>query len=285
MLMPLSEPALFLMGYCTAMYLPQWGLHDAPFRSAYDARNFFESSTHEEALARLHFLVEQHRRLGLLMGDFGCGKTMLLEVFARAIRRRGHPAALVELVGLQGSDMLAELAIQFGLAPDRGATAASLWRSLGDRIVEYRYQLLDTVVLLDDADQASQEVLAQITRLAQLDRSAESRLTLVLAGRQERMNRVGRGLLELADLRIDVEPWEPADTARYVKHSLEQAGCQTEVFTASAIERLHQIAQGVPRRVSQLADLSLLAGAGQNLPQIDAGVIDSVYHELGVVQV
>ena len=267
------------------MYLPQWGLHDAPFRSAYDARTFFESSTHEEALARLHFLVEQHRRLGLLMGDFGCGKSMLLESFARAIRRRGHPVALVELVGLQGSDMLAELAIQFGLAPDRGATAASLWRSLGDRIVEYRYQMLDTVILLDDADQASQEVLGQITRLAQLDRSAESRLTLVLAGRQERMNRVGRGLLELAELRIDVEPWEATDTARYVKRSLEQAGCHTEVFTASAIERLHEIAQGVPRRVSQLADLSLLAGAGQNLPQIDASVIDSVYHELGVMQV
>jgi general secretion pathway protein A len=283
--MPLSEPTLYLNGGRTAMYLPQWGLRDTPFRSAYDARYFFESSTHEEACARLHFLVEQHRRLGLLMGDFGSGKSMLLEAFARAVRRGGHPAALIDLVGLQGTDMLAELAIQFGLSPDQGATAASLWRSLADRIVEYRYQLLDTVILLDDADQASHEVLAQITRLAQLERSAEARLTLVLAGRRERMNRVGRALLELAELRIDIEPWEPADTASYLKHALEQAGCQTEVFTASAIERLHQIAQGIPRRVSQLADLSLLAGAGQNLPQIDVAVVESVYHELGVIQV
>jgi general secretion pathway protein A len=108
---------------------------------------------------------------------------------------------------------------------------------------------------------------------------------LVLAGHRERMSRIGRGLLELAELRIDIDPWEAGDTAGYVRHALEQAGCQTELFTASALERLHEIAQGVPRRVSQLADLALLAGAGQNLPQIDANVVDSVYHELGLMQV
>jgi general secretion pathway protein A len=145
--------------------------------------------------------------------------------------------------------------------------------------------LLDTVVLLDDVDQASRELLAQIARLAQLDRSAESRLTLVLAGHRERMNRIGRTLLEMAELRIDIEPWEPADTASYLKNALEQAGCQAEVFTAAAVERLHQIAQGIPRRVTQLADLSLLAGAGRNLPHIDVEVVESVYHELGVIQV
>jgi general secretion pathway protein A len=267
------------------MYPSQWGLRETPFRSCHDARYFFESSTHEEALARLHFLVEQHRRLGLLMGDFGSGKSMLLEVFAQRIRHAGRPAATINLLGLEGADLLAELAIQFGLFPERGARVATLWRLVCDRITEYRYQLLDTVILMDDVDQASGELLAQIARLAQLDRSVESRLTIVLAGHRERMNHIGRTLLEMAELRIDIEPWEPADTASYLKRALAQAGCETEVFTASAIERLHEIAQGIPRRVTQLADLALLAGAGRNLPQIDVEVVESVYHELGVIQV
>ena len=244
------------------MYPPQWGLHETPFRSAFDVRYFFESSTHEEALARLHFLVEQHRRLGLLMGDFGSGKSMLFEVFARTIRRSGRPVALIDMVGLQGADMLCELAVQFGLAPDRGATAVSLWRSLGDRIVEYRYQLLDTVILLDDADQASQEILAQIVRLTQLDRSAESRLTLVLAGHRERMSRIGRGLLELAELRIDIDPWEAGDTAGYVKHGAGTGGLPNG--TLHPLGR-RTVARDCPRRspASQPVGRSCAAGRGR----------------------
>jgi cytidyltransferase-like protein len=86
-------------------------------------------------------------------------------------------------------------------------------RALGDRLSEFRYQQLNVIVLLDDADQASRPVLAQMTRLLQHDSSPESRLTLVLAGRQTRMGRLGSHLLEMAELRIDLLPWEETDTA------------------------------------------------------------------------
>ena len=87
----------------------------------------------------------------------------------------------------------------------------------------------------------------------------------------------------LAELRIDLEPWQRADTEQYVKTLLSQAGRQSPVFAQPAVDRLHELAHGIPRRVSQLADLALLAGAGQNLEQIDAGVVEEVYQELGVV--
>ena len=75
------------------MYASHWGLRESPFRNCLDPHCFYQSPTHEEALARLHFLVEQHRRLGLLLGPDGSGKSLLLEVFAaqsaprRATRR------------------------------------------------------------------------------------------------------------------------------------------------------------------------------------------------------
>jgi len=267
------------------MYQSHWGLDETPFRTRLDPRFFYHSPTHEEALARLSFLVEQRRRLGLLIGEHGSGKSLLLEVFAAETRDRGRPVATVNLLGVEGAEFLWILATRFGLNPDHSAAAPSLWRLVTDRIVEYRYQELETVVLLDDADQASEAVLMQVARLTQLDPSADSRLTIVLAGRQERIGRLGNTLLERAELRIDLAPWEPGDTENFLKTALAQAGRKTPLFAQPAVARLHELGQGMPRRISQLADLALLAGAGQDLEQIDADTIESVYHELGVVEV
>ena len=118
-------------------------------------------------------------------------------------------------------------------------------------------------------------------RLARFEPSPEMRLTIVLTGRNEGMAKLGESLLGLAELRIDLEPWQPADTQQYVKTLLSQAGRQKPVFAPRAVDRLHELAHGIPRRVSQLADLALLAGAGQNLEQIDAGVVEEVLSGAG----
>lgn len=267
------------------MYQSHWGLHETPFRNRLDPRFFYQSPTHEEALARLHFLVDQQRRLGVLLGSQGSGKSLLLEVFAEEVRRAGQPVANVNLLGVPPAEFLWLLAAELGMNPDRGLPLSVVWRLVTDRICEHRYQQIGTVVLLDDADQAEESVIAQIARLVQFDPSPESRLTIVLAGRQERIARLGETLLERVELRIDVVPWEQADTENYLKASLAQAGRQSPLFAGPAIARLHELGHGVPRRISQLADLALLAGAGQNLERIDADTVESVYHELGVIKV
>ena len=267
------------------MYQTHWGLRETPFRTCLDPRFFYQSPTHDEALARLQFLVEQHRRLGVLIGDTGSGKSLLLEVFAEQMRRGGRPVAKVNLRGLAPEELLWALVSSLGLNPDRGERLPSLWRMLADRLAEHRYQQLETVVLLDDADQAAPDVLAQVTRLAGSDYSPESRLTIVLTGCQAQIGRLGRSLLEMAELRIDVEPWEASDTEDYLRHSLSRAGRENPVFDEPAVRRLHELTHGIPRRVSQLANLALLAGAGRELDRVDAEVVESAFHELGVIEV
>ena len=151
------------------------------------------------------------------------------------------------------------MAADWGLSLEPTQSLTQLWRAVTDRLIEYRYQQLEAVVLLDDADQADRQVLRHVTRLARFDPSPETRLTLVLAGRNEGMSQLGLRLLDLADLRIDLEPWEPADTESFW-HTLAQAGRQSPVFAESAVARLHELSHGIPRRVAQLADLALLAG-------------------------
>jgi len=173
----------------------------------------------------------------------------------------------------------------FGLWPDPAARPCELWPLIGDRISEYRYQQLPAIVLLDNADQSEEAVLSYIARLSQTDMSPESRLTVVLAAVPEGVSRLGEGLLEQVELRIDLEPWSRAETADYLNAALAKAGSDRPLFAEGAVARLHQLAGGVPRRVTHLADLALLAGAGQNLDTIDAEIVESVYREVGTVQV
>jgi general secretion pathway protein A len=267
------------------MYQTHWGLAESPFRSRVDQAAFYESPTHEEALARLDFLVRQHHRLGLLVGSGGGGKSLVLEVFAGQLRREGFPTAKTNAIGLGPVEFLAEAAVGLGLNPDSRLSIAGLWRLLNDRISELRYQCMETVLLVDDADCASREVLTQVMRLVKSDPLPDSRLTMVLAGRPERMGRLGTTLLELAELRIDLEAWEPADTAQFIETTLRKAGRSQPVFAGPALERLHELSDGIPRRVSQLADLALVAGAGRKLDTIDADTVDSACRELGAIEV
>lgn len=264
------------------MYHLHWGLSDSPFRNRLDARQFHASPAHDEALARLHFLADQRRRLGVLLADPGCGKSLLLEVFAAELRRAGRSVARLSLLGLDPHELCWQLAAAFGLAPREPATTAQLWRKLTDHLHENRYQRIDTVVLLDDADEAAGDVLQQVARLAQSENSTDSRLTIILAADRAHVEGLGNRLLELAELRIDVAPWEYADTVDYITSALRRCGRDRPVFTAAALARLHEVTRGVPRRINQLADLCLLAGAGKDVQQIDVDTVNTVQEELGV---
>lgn len=265
------------------MYREYWGLREAPFKSQLDPRSFYLNPTHEEALARFHFLIADRRRLGLLLGDCGSGKSLLLEVLARDATQAGQQVAKFSLMGLEADEFVWSLAAAWQLCPSRSASLRELWPAVIDRLAEFRYQRLTALVLLDDADDASPEVAAQVARLAQCELSSEARLTIGLAARSDRVHRIGHRLLELADLRIDIQPWEQADTEGYVRHALALAGRTGATFMPSAMARLHELSQGIPRRVNQLAELCLLAAAGQGLDLVDFHTVETVHDELGSV--
>ena len=128
------------------MYQSHWGSRESPFHESHDPQGFYQSPTHEEALARLHFLVEQRRRLGLLLGPEGSGKSLLLELLANDLRRHGPVVACVNLTGISGDEMLWSLLAQFGRNIDRCDQTPVLWRALSDRLAAFRYQQVDAVV-------------------------------------------------------------------------------------------------------------------------------------------
>ena len=231
-------------------------------------------------MARLHFLVDNRRRLGILDGPGGCGKSMLLDVCARQFQQQGRQVVSLNLMGLDASEFLWRVAAGLGVNPRTDGRPLELWRDIDDQLLANRYQRIDNVILCDDAEEAESEVLTLLARLAQFDLSDESRLTVVLATASDRCHLLGRRLLELCDLRIELEPWTQEEVIDFVRSTLTAAACSPDLFTREALSRLFELTDGIPRRVQQLAQLALIAADGQDLEQIDELTLNAVQQEL-----
>ena len=260
-------------------YRSHWGLAESPFQSAVDPRYFHPSPTHDEALARLKYLVEHRRRLGLLSGAAGAGKSVLLNLLGRELARQGCAVAALNLTGISSDEFLWRLAAQLGSKPKADDAAFVLWRRISDRIAENGYQNLATVLLLDDADQCDDSVLNYVRRLLSDDGRANS-TTVVLGVNSLTAHQIGARLLDQVDLRVELEPWTVDETADFLASSVQKAGRADPAFDREAAARIQQLAQGSPRRVSRLAELSLLAGASLQIPRIDEQTVESVFQEL-----
>jgi type II secretory pathway predicted ATPase ExeA len=257
------------------MYQNYWGFERPLFtpdagRGALDA-----SPVHTEALARLDFLTGSQCPLGLLLGASGSGKSTVLAEFAKRAERSGAVAAFVSAAGADEAAILAELAT--GLSLPVEPAAWQTWRLIADRLCELKLDTLRAVVLLDDVDRAAAGALAVVERLLALDGAP---LTIVASARPETAARLGARLLGQASLRIDLNPWNEAETNDYLTAQLKQAGSRQPAFDAGAARRLFELSGGAPRRVNQLAQLALVAGASQRLVQIDEQTIAAVHEEL-----
>jgi type II secretory pathway predicted ATPase ExeA len=134
-------------------------------------------------------------------------------------------------------------------------------------------------VLLDDVHEAGPDLSAQLLRLVQLDAARET-LTLVLATRAAQAPRLGEQLLELVDLRIDLEPWGELDTVGYLQLALVEAGCERPLFDDDSLAEIHRLTSGVPRQVNRLAEHALWAGAAGTPEIIDTAAIRAAHAEL-----
>ena len=258
------------------MHLEYWGLNEPPFSSKINIEHYFQSATHEEALARLHFIVQHNRRLGLLLGEFGTGKTFIVELLAKQLRRAGCHVSKINLLGIDRDEFLWSLATSLCGQVNHQSTHVALWRSVKDRLATLRYQRIATVLLFDDADECESEVLTTINRLVQFEQHQDSRLNIVLSCATKQVQLVGHRILELCEIPIELESLERIETNDYVHSALSRAGRDAPTFSSDALHRLHELSRGVPRAINQLVEICLLVGAAEELEVIDGETVNSV---------
>jgi type II secretory pathway predicted ATPase ExeA len=261
------------------MYQAYWGLQRAAFTPTAARQSLTASPVHAEALARLDFLCDSGSPFGLLIGPSGSGKSTLLAEFAVQAERSGKLVALANAASGTETAVLGPLAS--GLQIDGEENACKLWRRITERLEELKLECLSAVALFDDLDRATPGARAYVEQLLAL---ADAPLTVVAAARPQSVPRLGVPLLSQASLRIDLHPWDEAETNDYVQKSLASAGRMQPAFTVDGARRLFELSGGAPRKVNQLAQLALLAGAAHQLVQIDAETMDAVDEELSAAR-
>ena len=267
------------------MYLNYWQLASKPLESGADRTKFFSSETHEAALLKLRYAVENRRGAVLLAGPAGVGKTMLVQLFRNELSAAYQPQAHVVFPQMSGRDLLAYLAELLG-APAAASPRHTIEESVRriELVLEQNAKAgRHAVVVVDEAhlleDCGSLETLRL---LLNFEFSGEPALTLVLVGQMNLVSAVGRlpSLEERIAVKALVRSFTVEETADYVRHRLTAAGATREIFTPDAIEALHYLGHGVARQINRLADLALLVGYADELPRLAAAQLEAVSEEL-----
>jgi type II secretory pathway predicted ATPase ExeA len=261
------------------MYLEHWRLTKPPFDHAVDRNHLFEATSQEEALARLHFLVEYRHPIGTLTGPSGSGKSLLLEVLQQRLASRQRRVIHLKVAASTLHEAWWQLADGLQLAPSPRDTTFSLWRNIEAALHRNRVLRQDSVIIFDDLDQADRECILGVTRLAAMNRWPEARTTLILSGTVELVSMAPR-LVRQAELKIELEPFTVADTQSYLRHCLHRAGRSAACFTNAAVAKLHELAHGMPREVNHLAELALVAAAAQRLACVDTETVVGAAQEM-----
>jgi type II secretory pathway predicted ATPase ExeA len=209
---------------------------------------------------------------------------LLLAVMAERLRRSGRAVVHASLEETSAAELWWLLAMGLELNPGSHETPPRLWRRVCDRLSHDRLTGNGTILLLDDADQAHHDTLAGVLRLLSVEPLVGMQLSIVLASRPAGVSRLSARLVEQAELLISLEPFSLAETREYVFEALAQAGREEPIFSGTALLRLHELSDGVVRRINHLADLALTAAAAQGRPGVDTDIVEGVYQELGAAQ-
>jgi general secretion pathway protein A len=267
--------------------MEHWGLREQPFESVADARFFFPSSSHAEALARLEYLVDQRTlQIGMLTGEVGCGKSMVRQVLSSRVDAGAHCVVQFENSSFGFADHLRRLLGNFGLE-DRAVSARGDYE-LYELVAECLRQLHEThsrslVLLFDEAQDLPPDVLRQVKALTNLNERGRGSLTVLLIGQPELRELVARvpAVDQRVALRYHLRPMAAADVGRYLGHRLAAAGCPREdAFDAGATERLYQASRGIPREINRLARLALEVARAKGVHRVDGETVFTVVEDL-----
>jgi general secretion pathway protein A len=272
------------------MYAPFFGLNQKPFSIAPDPRYLFMSERHREALAHLLYGVQGGGGFVLLTGEIGAGKTTVCRCFLEQIPAQTNVAYIFN-PKLTVVELLTTICHEFGVLPPLGALPGTP-PTVKDHVDALNAFLLrahaagqSNVLIIDEAQNLSPDVLEQLRLLTNLETNERKLLQIILIGQPELREMLERPELEQLAQRViarfHLEALSEKETAQYVAHRLAVAGLKGALpFDAAALRRVHQLTRGVPRRINLLCDRALLGGYASGKARIDRAIVDKAAAEV-----
>jgi general secretion pathway protein A len=260
------------------MYTSFFGLSEKPFAITPDPRFLYLSERHAEALAHLLYGINESGGFIQLTGEVGTGKTTVVRTLLSRVPHHADVAVILNPRVTPGEFLLTiceELGLSIGEA-DRNSVKQMV-DALNRRLLEAHAEGRRIIVLVDEAQNLSIDVLEQVRLLTNLETPTQKLLQIILIGQPEL-----RELLDRTDLRqlaqritgrYHLKPLSREETKGYVRHRLRVAGATAEIFTPAALAEVHRLSLGIPRVINVACDRALLGAYTQEARKITAALV------------
>lgn len=270
------------------MYAPFFGLQHAPFSIAPDPRYLFMSERHREALAHLLYGLDAGGGFVLLTGEVGAGKTTVCRCFLEQIPAHCNVAYIFN-PKLTVGELLRSICDEFGVphqaSSPGGETVKDYIDPLNASLLAAHAAGRNSVLIIDEAQNLSADVLEQLRLLTNLETSERKLLQIILIGQPELRAMVASPSLEQLAQRViarfHLDALSPQETQQYIAHRLAVAGLQGPVpFSQRAIRRIHALSRGVPRRINLLCDRALLGAYSAGVREVGVAIVNRAAREV-----
>jgi len=266
------------------MYSKYFGFSDLPFTIAPDPRYLYLSVQHREALASLLYGINCNGGFVLLTGDVGTGKTTVCRCLLEQLPESAEVAfilnpkySIIELLEAICDEL--KIPYQHSKSQIKGYIDA-----LNAHLLAAHARGVNTVLIIDEAQNLSLDVLEQVRLLTNLETSSQKLLQIILIGQPELLDKLVRPELRQLNQRITaryhLNALSRAELGAYVSHRLVVGGSEAPLFTRAALWRLHRLTGGVPRMVNIICDRALLGAFVERRGKVDWGVLGRAAREV-----
>jgi type II secretory pathway predicted ATPase ExeA len=268
------------------MYTNYFGLAESPFSVTPDPRFSYTNTNYREAFANLRYGIETRKGFIVITGEAGTGKTTLLRRLMRGVESTVHTAfifnthlSFTELLRLA----LNELGVA-GSAQDR----VTLMGQLNDYLIEQLKKDHIVSLLIDEAQDLSDEMLEELRLLSNLETDRAKLIQIVLMGQPELERKLDqphlRQLKQRVAVRCRLAPLQSDEVALYIHSRLQTVGYQgKELFDLGSVEQIARYSQGIPRLINVICDNALLITYATSKSKVSATIIDEVARDLRII--
>jgi len=262
------------------MYKKFFGLKENPFNVNPDPRYLFLTHYTQEALACLTYGIETRKGFILLTGEVGTGKTTLINKLLEWLHKERVSTAFVFNPRLSVSQFFDFMMADFGI-PCESRQKGQMLLKLNQWLLE-RYQAGERAVLIvDEAQNLSPQMLEEIRLLTNLETSTEKLLQIVLAGQPELEQKLNqpqlRQLRQRITLRAKTRQLTLEETQGYIQERMRIAGAENaEIFSPEAVAAIHRFARGIPRVTNLLCEHSLVSSFVDQLNPVPPEIVEEV---------